>query len=989
LPNIALPRAIPLFEENPTVDHQTPPATQSPSDRGLRTGGDLAEAPLLQAGVDRVAGEVVNEAPRANFETGIKPQRTEELRREISFLGNLLGETIRESSGEAALAIVEELRRAAWDRRTGGHAAEQRIRQLVAGLDESQLRVAIRAFTVFLDLLNLVEDRCRVAVLDQRARQVYPRPRSESIRAAICRLHEAGVSADAVQQLINRLHIELVFTAHPTEAKRRSVRGKLRAIRQWMKQLDADPPPEVRQRSENKIRAEIAKLWQTDFIRPWRPSVLQEVERGLSIKPVLWDEVPHIAQDLAGALREFYGDAVRSSRPCLTFGSWIGGDRDGHPGVTADVTAETFRWLRREALAFHVRSCDALLDSLSMSGRQVQMSDTLCHVIEESVRRWPVLQEQLAGLPPGELCRRWLAVIRWRLQQTAADPLLSGGSGTAGEAAYPSAGGLASDVALLAAAIGVVRGSRYVLDEVTTWQTQIDTFGFHLARLDVRQNASVYREVLDELFRRNGWHPGYAGLDETGRCRLLEDSLSRRCRLEFDDASPMLIETVALFRSLHRIADAWGIAAIGAHVVSMTSAASDILAVLWLWQQSADRDGNGGERSERDGLRIVPLLETIEDLEHGPSILAELLALPAYRQHLGRLGDDQLIMLGYSDSTKDGGYLMACWSLHRAQHRLVEVARPHGIELTFFHGRGGSLGRGGGPAARSILSLPEGTFSGCLRLTEQGEVLADRYDDRAIAYRHLEQVLGSALLAAGDPPRSDSARWYGTMDRLSRESLRKYRQLIEQPAFLGFFRCATPISEIEQLPIGSRPSRRKPDGGLSDLRAIPWVFSWTQSRTLLPAWYGLGSALRPALDNPALLAELQSMYTLWPFFRALIDNAELALAKSDPDIAAEYASLADGNAAWLAIASLIAAEYDLSCRAVLALTGRGELLDAMPWLKESIRVRNRFIDPLNLIQVELLRRQRQGSLPESRGEELKHLTRLSIKGLAAGMRTSG
>ena len=455
----------------------------------------------------------------------------------------------------------------------------------------------------------------------------------------------------------------------------------------------------------------------------------------------------------------------------------------------------------------------------------------------------------------------------------------------------------------------------------------------------------------------------------------------------------MVGETWALFRLLHQTAATSSMSAIGTHVISMTSVPSDVLTVLWLWELTGPKDNflkaEGGQ--EKPILPIAPLLETIGDLRAGPDILRGMLEIDAYRENVRRLGDRQMIMLGYSDSTKDGGYLAACWSLHQAQQELVAVANEFGVQLTFFHGRGGSLGRGGGPAARSILSLPRGTFDGHLRLTEQGEVLADRYDDPAIAHRHLEQVVWSSLLAAGNPKQQDSQQWYDTMATISQASFLKYRELLEQPGFVPFFRQVTPISEIEQLPIGSRPSRRKPDGGLSDLRAIPWVFSWTQSRCLLPAWYGIGAAMGEMVDDTETLKTLREMYQQWPFFRAVVDNAELALAKSDLQIAGEYASLASQEGpnedAHAKIGQMVETDFHESKRVVLAMTRQEALLDGTPWLKESIRVRNRFIDPLNLIQVELLRRGQSDNVGSP--EELRHLTRLSINGIAAGMRTSG
>ncbi|QDT11070.1 phosphoenolpyruvate carboxylase [Planctomycetes bacterium K23_9] len=912
----------------------------------------------------------------------MKTDSTDDLRREIGYLGTILGDTIRDIAGEESYEIVEQLRRSAWDRRVGRDRADEDIKQAIANLDDRQMRVVIRAFTIFLDLANLVEDRRRVQILQHRAEASYPGPRGESIRGAISSLKESGKSPEEVQALIDQLHVDLVFTAHPTDAKRRSVRSKLTKIRQLMQTVGEDSSQQVRDRAERKIRAEIAKLWQTDFIRPWRPSVMQEVSRGLSIKPVLWDEVPRISDELQRGVKENYGDAVHAERSCVTFGSWIGGDRDGHPGVTADVTEETFRWLRREAVQFHLRACDSLYDSLSISDRQVDFDGSLIRAIDAAVQQWPELQPRLDLLPPGEICRRSLVVIRWKLENTLA--------GISDESAYGSACGLAADVQALVDSVRQLPGKEHHAAELDAWQTQIEAFGLHLARLDIRQNASVYRSVVDEILKSCGLCDSPETLDEATRCKVLSESIgATSLSINLDTASEMVGETVALFQLLHEIAATSSMAAIGTHVISMTSAPSDALTVLWLWELTGPKDNFSAavQGKSKPTLPIVPLLETIEDLKHGPDILRGMLQIDSYRENVRRLGDRQMIMLGYSDSTKDGGYLAACWSLHQAQQALVAVAKEFNIDLTFFHGRGGSLGRGGGPAARSILSLPRGTFNGHLRLTEQGEVLADRYDDPAIAHRHLEQVVWSSLLAAGDPQQTDSQQFYDTMQTISEVSFKKYRELLEQAGFVDFFRTVTPISEIEQLPIGSRPSRRKPDGGLSDLRAIPWVFSWTQSRCLLPAWYGIGAALGSMVDDPAMLSQLRAMYTQWPFFRALVDNAELALAKSDLEIAGEYASLASRDPAHDTISDMIESEFKQSTRVVLAMTEQEALLDGTPWLKESIRVRNRFIDPLNLIQVELLRR-RQNKNADS-PDELRHLTRLSINGIAAGMRTSG
>ncbi|QDT03842.1 Phosphoenolpyruvate carboxylase [Rubripirellula lacrimiformis] len=924
-----------------------------------------------------------------------EPKNSDRLRDEIAMLGNLLGETIREIAGDDALYIVEDLRRLAWDNREGRPAAASRLNGSIASLTPNQLRVVIRSFSIFLDLLNLSEDRQRVRVLEQRERDQTVDGRGESIASAVVHLKEAGKSAEDVQGLLDHLHIELVFTAHPTEAKRRSVRSKLRKIRELMCQYDIESRPAGKTKLERLIQAELAKLWQTNFIRPWRPSVMQEVQRALSIKPVLWEVVPQNLSELRHALANTYPHKEFNLKPCVTYGSWIGGDRDGHPGVTPEVTEQTFQWLREAALDFHLTSCDRLYDSLSLSERQLTWGHDLGVRVKEAVAQWPDLESDIAAIPPDELCRRWLAVMKWRIERTRLINL----DGDPIDGSYSTSQQMGDDVNALLQSVTKFPGGDLLADEVSVWKDQISAFGFHLTCLDVRQDARAYRDVMNEILVAVGLAADVDtvdSLDESQRQSILVDSLDENVLGAIDGGSPLssdASDTLDLFKLLHRVMAAYGPQAIGGHVISMTQVPSDVLTVLWLWRQTGLAMGDlAAEQLTR--LPVMPLFETIEDLQNGPQILTDLFAVPAYRQHVDAQDDQQVVMLGYSDSTKDGGYLSACWSLYRAQLQLQEVASEAGIELTFFHGRGGSLGRGGGPTARSIRSLPVGTFRGALRLTEQGEVLADRYDDQQIAHRHLEQVVWSSLLASGDPPPADPDQWTETLDTMATDSFTHYRQLIEQPDFVPFFRLGTPVDEVEQLQIGSRPSRRRGGASLSDLRAIPWVFSWTQCRCLIPAWYGLGTATEMILEQQGMAQQLQTMYRDWPFFQATIDNAELAIAKSDMDIAGYYAQLADQSENLKTISQMIRDEHRRSQAAILKITGRDSLLGGTPWLKESIRVRNRYIDPLNLIQVELLSRLRAcaeetGEEAQQRQTELQYLARLSINGLASGMRTSG
>ena len=920
------------------------------------------------------------------------------LRSEIANLGKMLGDTIRELAGDDAFNIVEELRRLAWDSRSGQPGADQILIRSISSLRNDQLSVVITAFSIFLDLINLAEDRERVRVLHARKRNAYPQTHSESIHESIERIGKSGTSASKMQLLLDKLNIELVFTAHPTESKRRSVRAKLRRIRDLLSESDAQQLLPEHERTQRQIRAELAKLWQTDFIRPLRPSVMQEVERGLSIKPVLWEVLPQILGDMRRSLAKVYPQETLRVPPCVTFGSWIGGDRDGHPGVTPEITQQTLVWSRQAVLELHLSACDDLFASLSLSERRLRHGHRLSGELSKACEVWPPLEKLVSTISPDETCRRWIAVIRWRIQQTQKLDILNNTDIDVPAGAYALPSELTEDISVLLDTLTEAPGGDLFIDEIRVWLDRVDVFGFHLARLDVRQDARQYKTILNELFQRLNLCATPELLAESDRQTILLETLGKRCHFPdqetYESLSATAKDALKLFQLLHWVVESYGVQALGGHVISMASAPSDVLTVLWLWKLT-ELEPDLSHCSQTSLLPIIPLFETIEDLEQGPSILANLLDIKPYREYLHRQEDCQIVMIGYSDSTKCGGYLSACWSLHEAQQKLHDVAASYGVKLTFFHGRGGSLGRGGGPAARGILSLPAQTFDGALRLTEQGEVLSARYDDPIIAHRHLEQVVWSSLLAIGEPKAPDKRAWSDLMKQLADTSYMIYRDFIEQPQFIEFFQQATPIIEIEQLPIGSRPARRGHSGSLSSLRAIPWVFSWTQCRCLIPAWYGIGYAVHEFLHNTELQGSsphklLQSMYREWPFFRATIDSAELALTKTDLDIAEQYATLTENSEELQQIKSMITDEFRRSRDAILLITENNELMDGTPWLKESIRIRNRYIDPLNLIQVELLRRSRSCSGAEEKQiEELRHLSRLTINGIVAGMRTSG
>ena len=874
-----------------------------------------------------------------------------ELRQEVRWLGGLLGQVISDLEGPSALELEERVRGLAKARRLGEAGAAEELQAIFKDMDIDQSWLICRAFTLFFDLANLAEDRQRVRTLRRRKRL------KESLTAAVESMANQGLSAEAVQERLHRLFLEPVFTAHPTEAKRRAVRGHLQRLRRWLLRGDRG------QSVEPSVREVIETLWHTDLLNPRKPTVMEEVDRGLATVRKLWNVVPRLHREMAQALEKHYPEHTFEIPAFLQFGTWMGGDRDGNPYVTSEITAQTLRHYRKAALKMHWKQAHRCFSRLTQSEVRVHASFELKEKLQEALWQWPGISRLLEPFSPFEVHRRWLRIIQWRLSQSLRQ-VRQGSSQSQGiPGAYLHSGQLLEDLVLLQRSLGQLRCRR-----LEDWLVQTATFGFHLARLDIRQESEVYHQVVADLLQ----DPGYVQACSQDKIERLRKSPPQAAR----PAQPMSQETVSLFRLLGWYHESYGSDQLGCHILSMTHQAADIVALLWLQEGYAP-----GVHMD-----LVPLFETIDDLQRAPDVLRALFQQKEYREYLSTHHNDlQVICIGYSDSTKDGGYLAANWWLYRSQQRMQKAAAESGIMLRFFHGRGGSLGRGGGPAARSILSLPYETTARGLRLTEQGEVLSERYDYAPIAHRHLEQLLWSLLEVNNAPSWEIPPDWVKRLDAMAEDSLVHYRKLVEHPEFLDFFQHATPVQGVERMAIGSRPSRRPSDSkpGLSGLRAIPWVFSWTQNRVILPAWYGLGTAFQQV--EPELLAQL---YREWPFFRAIIDNAELALAKADMEIARCYTQLLKGDSQHHPVMEMIQAEFELSQTAVLALTGRERMLEAQPWLERSIRVRNPYVDPLNLIQVETFRRLRSQQ-DEAQLDLYWNLLRMTIQGVAAGLRTTG
>jgi phosphoenolpyruvate carboxylase len=908
------------------------------------------------------------------------------LEEEFEHLESLILEVVREQAGTEKHDVVSRIRTLAEARRRGLPGADDDLKRFVASTSWEDAKTIAWAYGVFLDLANVAEENHRIRVLRERERESYPRPRPESIREAIRFLKAGGKDARDIDKLLRRLRIELVFTAHPTEAKRRTIRSVLRRMRRSLRQqMDADTLPGEREMLRRQMLSDLTVLWQTDILRPERPTVKQEVERGLSFARSLWEMVPQIYREMRTAVAEEYPGHAPAVPRFLRFGSWIGGDRDGHPFVTVDVTRKSLTLYRQAGIRQHLERCRAMYRALSMSVRQVEASEEIRATLHHALRTFPELAESVGDISEPETYRKYLRWIEFRLLRS----LESEAGRDVAPGAYASAEEFRADLDRLIESVRAHGGERIVDGHLADWRVQAEVFGFYQIRLDVRQDSLVHTEALDAIYGLLGVQKNYRELSEAQRQKILLSQPIDFDSTKLDSLEGVTKDTIELFRLIAQTVAREGWEPFGGHVISMTHAPSDVLAVWRLWRSAWESLKNGEALPH---LPIVPLFETIRDLHDAGDVLRATLTVPEYRDYLAIEPEpSQMVMIGYSDSTKDGGYFSACRNQFVAQQNLARVAAEQGVRLTLFHGRGGALGRGGGPAARAILSLPPESVDGAIRVTEQGEVLAERYDEPSIAHRHLEQVTWSTLLVTGSSAPKLDPRWTEAVDRISEESYAYYRRFVEQPGFLQYFREATPISEIENLPIGSRPSRRREMKGLSDLRAIPWTFAWTQSRKMLPAWLGLGYGIEAWLKQGGQMLLLEEMYEGWPFFSATIDNAELALVKSDMEIARLYEGLCEDQKIGDVIGEQVREEYRRTRMQIVQITRQTDLLSRIPWLRRSIRLRNPIIDPLNFLQVEWIRRLR--ALPDSATpaeiEPIRQLLRMTIQGIAAGMRTTG
>ncbi len=924
---------------------------------------------------------------------------TDPLSQDIHLLGDTLGRVIRRQAGLPIFELEERIRALSKARRADEQPGNQQeldgyLADLVGGLDPRQAELVARTFTLYFELINLAEEQHRIWVLRQREREAHPWPLRESIATAVSNLKQMGVDEFEMADLLARLHIELVFTAHPTQAKRRTVLSKLRRISEALYELRVrDLVPSEEEDLIQRIVAEVTGLWVTDRSRTDKPSVTDEVRTGLFyFDTVLWEVLPDIYDSLAQALAAHYPNLPLPER-FLTFGSWIGGDRDGNPNVTADVTAETLRLHRGLAVEKHREEMRILDRSLSVSDKLVAIDPQTQAELDAATARSQHVSF-LQNRYPHEPFRIWSANLKADLAEASRGDMVARLKGLSNPPLrLRRREDLLAPLKLMERALRQINLGRMVDADLAQMLHQARVFGVHVARLDIRQYSEFNTSVLHELLHRLGLHDNFAELEPADRATLLAHLLQEPIP-DLDsltDLSAETQETLALFQVLGRAVNFYGVELIGPYIVSMTRGPEDILAPLLLayWHGLCLRPD-----TETEGLTFAPLLETREDLQHGPAIMTALFTDPAYARHLVRAGRHQVIMIGYSDSNKDAGYLAANWELYQAQEALAETCRAHSMTMTLFHGRGGTIARGGGSVNRAILAQPPGSVNGRIRITEQGEIIDEYYSRPAIARRHLEQMV-HAVLMNSLPPRyhkraQPKPKWREAMDDLAAIALGTYRSLIyESPDLLAFWQQATPIAEVSQMHIGSRPSRRTGQATFDSLRAIPWGFSWMQSRFVLPGWYGLGEALAEYGRTPKRLARLQTMYQEWSFFRTLIDNAQISLVKADMGIARLYAGLVEDAALRQRVFDQIAASYDLTCHWVLQVTGQREILDNDPTLQRSVRQRNPYVDPLNFIQVALLRHLRQLPEDSADAEELLQAIFITINGIASGLKNTG
>ena len=908
------------------------------------------------------------------------------LKEDIRLLGRLLGDTLREQEGEETFNLIEQIRQTAIRfRRDGDTQARAELESALNVLTPAATVVVIRAFSYFSQLANIAEDlhinRRR------RANLIAGAPASDgSLALALSRVGTAGHGAGSVAQFFRDALISPVLTAHPTEVQRKSILDCQRDIARLLTERDrVELTPQEAHANEESLRRAILTLWQTRVLRELKLTVRDEIENGLSYyRYTFLRELPRLYSEIEDTLERRWPHAGIGIGPILRLGAWIGGDRDGNPFVTHDVTRHALVRQSSTAFDFYLSEIHQLGSELSQSVRLVTVSPDL----QELAARSPDQSDHRRD----ELYRRALTGVYARLAATsrALDQHAPQLKEVAPSEPYTEGQELVRDLETIERSLVGNGAARIAAGRLRILKRAAQLFGFHLAPLDMRQHSGILEQVVAELFKVGARRSGYLDLPEAERRRWLLEELStpRLLRSPFQVYSELAKSELGILDAAAELQSRYGARALPNHIISNSTDVSDMLELALLLKESGLLRVGDEPRLQ---MNIIPLFETIADLRACGTIMDELLQLPLYRELLETRGNVQEIMLGYSDSNKDGGYLTSNWELYKAEVKLVEVLKKHGVKMRLFHGRGGTVGRGGGPSYQAILAQPPGSVAGQIRITEQGEVIASKYSDPDIGRGNLETLVAAtmeATLLQQAGARAEEKAYRDVMEEMSADAFAAFRNLVyETPGFVTFFRTATPITEIADLNVGSRPASRKKSDRIEDLRAIPWVFSWSLARIMLPGWYGFGSAVEQLVSRRGGggMAVLREMYRDWPFFQALLSNLDMVLAKADIHIASRYAELVEDEALRTRIFGRIEGEMQRTVSALLQITGQKELLEDNAMLARSFRNRRPYIDPLNHLQVEALRRFRAGETDE----KTKRAILLSINGIAAGLRNSG
>ena len=893
-----------------------------------------------------------------------------DVRTDIRELGALVGDVLSAQTSTEAFETVETLRNESIDYRRGDAEDRSALRTAVDDLSTTREGIVARAFTTYFELINLAEERERVrAVRNADGNGSL----HDSFETTLAELSEAGVTAEEFREVLDDVLIEPTFTAHPTEARRATVKSKLRSIADHLEELDERNLTDRERRAIwRDVTAEVTSLWGTRQVRQRQPKPEDEARNvGWYLENILFDVVGDAYEEFEGTIAEAYEDV--DCPKLFEFRSWAGSDRDGNPFVTPEVTEETLERQRAVALEKYRERLKRLSAVVSQDGERYAVTDAFLESLDEDADRFPAVAAEARERYPDEPYRQKLKLMRERLDRV--DDVRPGG--------YRDGDAFLADLEVIAESLSADRNDEVRRSFVEPLRRQVDTFGLTLASLDLRDHRENHTEAVAEAVAVEG--VDYRSMDEDERVEFLTEAILQDAPVidvqEPGDVSETAARVIRRFRAFADWQEEYGIQAIDTYCISMTEEPSHVLEVLFLSDQVGVLT-----LPDHCGVDIVPLLETESALNGAERILGTLFDNEAYAAALDARGDLQEVLLGYSDSNKENGFLAANWYLYENQRRIAQFCRERDITLRLFHGRGGSISRGGGPMNEALLALPNETVSGQVKFTEQGEAIAEKYANPRIAERELEQMLDAQIRARHEaneePTEVVPDAWVEAMETMAPAARDTYRSLLETKGFVPYFEQATPITVVEDLNLGSRPASRSDERTVEDLRAIPWVFSWTQTRLILPGWYSLASGIDAYLDaaGDGGMETLREMYEEWPFFRTTLDNAALALARTEPEIAAEYASLADEELRERFFPELIG-EYERACELVLEVSGRDSLIQR-EWLAESLDRRNPYVDPLNLLQVHLLGR-------SHRTDEEERTLRLTVNGIAAGMKNTG